>query len=85
MTFRAKELSADQKIVIERLFGAVAGNDEAISIRAVGPDAAAPEWLRRSGETAEALGVYRLSMEEIGAEIEAGRKARRSAAQSVAG
>lgn len=84
MTFRAKELSADQKVVIEGLLGRSPREDEAISIRAVGP-AAAPEWLRRSWESAEALGVDQLSGEEIDAEIEAARKARRSAAQSVAG
>jgi hypothetical protein len=84
MTFRAKELSVDQKTVIEGLLGRSLGEDEAISIRAVGSDAA-PEWLRRSWESAEALGVDRLAMEEIDAEIEAARKARRSAVPSVAG
>ena len=47
MTFRAKELLADQKTVIERLLGRSLGEDEAISIRSVGSDAA-PEWLRQS-------------------------------------
>lgn len=80
MTFRAKELSVDQKTVIEGLLGRSLGEDEAISIRAVGSDAA-PEWLRHSWESAEALGVDRLSMEEI----EAAREARPSDVQSVAG
>jgi hypothetical protein len=77
MTFRAKELSADQKTVIEGLLGRSLGEDEAISIRAVGPGAA-PEWLRRSWQSAERIGVDGLSMEEI----DAARRARR---QSVAG
>ena len=77
MTFRAKELSADQKTVIEGLCSL--GEDEAISIRVVGSDAAgmaAPVM-----ESAKALGVDQLSVDEIDAEIEAARKARRSAAQ----
>ncbi len=81
MTFRAKELSVDQKTVIEGLLGRSLGEDEAISIRAVGSDAG-PEWLRRSWESAEALGVDRLSMEEIDAEIAAARKTRRSVPHS---
>ncbi len=84
MTFRAKELSVDQKTAIEGLLGRSLGEDEAISIRAVGSDAA-PEWLRGSWESAEALGVDRLSMEEIDAEIDAARRTRRSTAQPVAG
>lgn len=80
MTFRAKELSADQKTVIEGLLGRSLGEDESISIRVVGSDAA-PEWLRQSWESAKALGVDQLSVDEIDAEIEAARKARRSAAQ----
>jgi hypothetical protein len=84
MTFRARELSADQKTVIEGLLGRALGDDEAISIRAVASDAT-PEWLRQSWESAKALGVDQLSMDEIDAEIEAARKGRRSGVQSVAG
>ncbi len=84
MTFRAKELSADQKTVIEGLLGRSLGEDEAISIRAVGADDA-PEWLRESWESAKALGVDGLSMDEIDTEIEAARRSRRSDFQSVAG
>jgi len=58
--------------------------DEVVSIRAVGPDAA-PEWLRRSWERAKALGVNQLSMDEIDAEIEAARRSRRSNVPAVAG
>jgi plasmid stability protein len=37
----------------------------------------APEWLRKSWETAKQAGLDQLSMEEIDAEIAAARKARR--------
>jgi hypothetical protein len=37
----------------------------------------APEWLRKSWETAKEAGVDHLSAEEIDAEIAAARKARR--------
>ncbi|AXC09491.1 hypothetical protein ACPOL_0104 [Acidisarcina polymorpha] len=84
MTFRARELSVDQKMVIEELSGRSLGDDEAISIRAVGSNAA-PEWLRQSWESAEALGVDRLCMEEIDGEIDAARRARRSDVQFIAG
>lgn len=76
MTFSAKELSVDQKTVIEGHLGRLLGEDEAVSLRTVGTESV-PEWLRRSWQSAEALGVG-LSMEEIDAEIEAARKARRS-------
>ncbi len=38
-----------------------------------------PEWLQKSWETANAVGLDRLSAEEIDAEISAARKARREA------
>jgi hypothetical protein len=38
----------------------------------------APEWLRRSWESAKLAGLDRLSMEEIDAEIAAARKERRA-------
>jgi plasmid stability protein len=37
----------------------------------------APDWLRESWETAKQTGVNQLSMDEIDAEINAARKARR--------
>ena len=39
----------------------------------------APDWLRKSWESAQKTGVNRLSMDEIDAEIAAARKARRDA------
>jgi hypothetical protein len=84
MTFAAKELSVDQKSVIEGLLGRALGEDETVSIRAMAPDSA-PEWLRRSWESAAALGVDRPSVEEIDAEIDAARRSRRAGVQSVAG
>jgi len=70
--------------VIEELLGRSLGEDEVVSVRAVGRDAA-PEWLRHSWESAKALGVDQLSMDEIDAEIEAARRSRRSNVPSVAG
>lgn len=85
MTFAAKELSDDQKSVIEGPLGRALGEDETVTIRAVASEDA-PEWLRRSWESARALGVEWLSMEEIDAEIDAARRSLRpSKAQSVAG
>jgi len=72
---RARDLSPDQKIAIESLLGRAIAEDEAISIRTIAP-ASAPEWIQKSWESAERLGLDRLSMEEIDAEIEAARKAR---------
>ena len=76
MIHRAKDLSPNQKMAIESLLGRVVAEDEAISIRTVNP-ASAPEWLQKSWESAKELGLDRLSMEEIDAEIDAARKARR--------
>jgi len=49
-------------------------------VRAVTPSSA-PEWLRKSWESAARLGLDRLSMEEIDAEIAAARKAGRNRRQ----
>jgi hypothetical protein len=76
MIHRAKDLSPNQKTAIESLLGRVVAEDEAISIRAVS-SAAAPEWLQKSWETAKRLRLDQLSMEEIDAQIDAARKARR--------
>jgi hypothetical protein len=43
----------------------------------------APEWLQKSWESAKRLGLDRLSMEEIDAEIDAARKARRNRQQPL--
>jgi hypothetical protein len=74
MIHRAKDLSRDQKMAIESLLGRVVAEDEAISIRTVTP---APEWLRKSWDSAKRLDLDGLSMEEIDAEIDAARKASR--------
>ncbi len=76
MIHRAKDLSPNQKMAIESLLGRVVTEDEAISIRTVSP-ASVPEWLQKCWESAKELGLDRLSMEEIDAEIDAARKARR--------
>ena len=77
MIRKAKDLSPDQKVVIENLLGRVVAEDEAISIRAV-PPVSAPEWLQQSWDSARRLELDQLSMEEIEAEIDSARKAWRS-------
>ena len=64
-------------MVIESLLGRLVSEDEAISIRTMAP-ASAPEWLRESWESAKRIGLDQLSPEEIEAEINAARKARRN-------
>ncbi len=86
MIHKAKDLSQEQKIAIESLLGRAVAENEAISVRAVPIDegdsfantTSAPEWLQKSWASAKGLGLDRLSMEEIDAEIRAARKARRS-------
>jgi hypothetical protein len=75
MIHKAKDLSPDQKMAIESLLGRSVAEDEAISIRTLA-SASAPEWLQKSWESAKRLGLDRLSMDEIDAEIDAARKAR---------
>jgi len=77
MIHKAKDLSPDQKMAIESLLGRSVAEDEAISIRAIA-SASAPGWLQESWESAKRLGVDRLSLQEIDAEIDAARKARRN-------
>jgi hypothetical protein len=72
----ARDLSADQKLVIESLLGRPISEDEQISIRAL-PPPSAPEWLEQSWDSAERLGLDRLSMDEIDSEIAAARQDRR--------
>ena len=76
MIHKAKDLSPDQKIVIENLLGRSISADEAISIHAI-PSMPAPGWLQRSWESAKQEGLDQLTMEEIDEEIAAARKARR--------
>jgi hypothetical protein len=76
MTYKAKDLSPDQKVVIESLLGRSIAENEEISIRATSPSSA-PEWLQSSWQSAQEQGLDRLSVEEIDGEIAAARKARR--------
>ena len=80
MIHKAKDLSRDQRTVVEGLLGRPVSEDEAISVRAVALSSA-PEWLRKSWESAVRLGLDRLSAEEIDVEIAAARKARRDRQQ----
>ena len=80
MIHKAKDLSPDQKMAIESLLGRSVAEDEAISIRMLSA-LSAPEWLQKSWESANQLGLDRLSLEEIDAEINAARKARRNRQQ----
>jgi hypothetical protein len=74
MIHKAKDLSPDQKMAIESLLGRSVSEDDAISIRTLGPGSA-PEWLQKSWESAKRQGLDRLSRDEIDAEIVAARKA----------
>jgi len=67
-------------MAIESLLGRSVAEDEAISIRTLAA-ASAPERLQQSWETAKCAGLDRLSIEEIDAEIDAARKARRNRQQ----
>jgi hypothetical protein len=80
MIHKAKDLSSEQKVAIESLLGRSVAEDEAISIRTLA-SASAPEWLQQSWESAKRAGLDRLSIEEIDAEIDAARKARRNRQQ----
>jgi hypothetical protein len=76
MIHKAKDLSPDQKIAIEGLLGRSVAESESISVRALA-SGSEPEWLKQSWESARRFGLDRLSPEEIDAEIEAARRARR--------
>ena len=75
MIHSAKDLSPDQKTVLESLLGRAIAENEAVSVRA-SESPSAPDWLRKSWESAEQQGVSNLSPEEIDAEIAAARAAR---------
>jgi hypothetical protein len=80
MIHKARDLSPDQKMAIESLLGRSVAEDEAISISTTA-SASAPEWLQKSWESAKRLGLDQLSTEQIDAEIDAARKARRNPQQ----
>jgi hypothetical protein len=76
MTYEVKNLSAQQKAVIESLLQRELAEDETVQIAAIAP-LSAPAWLENSWESAKRQGVDNLSDREIDAEIAAARKARR--------
>ena len=76
MIHKAKDLSPDQRLAIESLLGRSIGENEEIIIRTAGAPSA-PEWLKRTWDSAQDQGLDQLSAEEIDAEIAAVRKARR--------
>ena len=76
MVHKAKDLSPDQRLAIETLLGRAIGEHEEIIIRTAGASSA-PEWLKRSWDSAQEQGLDQLSAEEIDNEITAVRKARR--------
>jgi hypothetical protein len=88
MIHKAKDLSPEEQVAIERLLGRAVEEDEAISVRAFRLDEIdalteanskpAPDWLEDSWKTAKQLGVDHLSMEEIDTEIKASRDNRRA-------
>ena len=82
MIHKAKDLSPDQRMAIESLLGRTVAEGEAISIRTMA-SYSAPDWLQESWESAKRLGLDRLSVEEIDAEIAAARKTRRNRNQPV--
>lgn len=76
MIHKAKDLSPDQRLAIESLLGRAIGENEEIIIHTAGASSA-PEWLKRSWDSAQEQGLDQLCTEEIDAEIAAVRKARR--------
>src|SRR5437879_13124854 len=72
MTLKAKDLSPDQKMVVESLLGRSIAENEEISIRAT-TSPSVPEWLQTSWKSAQEQGLDQLSVEEIDAEIAAAR------------
>jgi len=76
MIHKAKNLSPDQRLAIESLLGRSIDENEEIIIGTT-DSPIAPEWLKRSWESAQEQELDRLSAEEIDAEIAAVRKARR--------
>jgi hypothetical protein len=82
MVHKAKDLSPEQRMAIEGLLGRPVAEGEVISVRAWS-SVSAPAWLQESWESAKRLGLDELSAEEIDAEIDAARKARRDRQQPV--
>jgi hypothetical protein len=76
MIHKVKDLSPDQRLTLEGLLGCAIGEHEHISIRSIASPCA-PDWLKKSWETAQEEGLDRLSEEEIEAETAAARNSRR--------
>jgi hypothetical protein len=75
MIHKTKDLSDNERMVLEGLLGRSMSEDDCVSIRTK-PDASAPEWLRASWDSARESGLDQLSMDEIDAEIAAVRQQR---------
>jgi hypothetical protein len=75
-----KDLSPDQRHVIESLLGHPVSEEGQVSVNTV-PAPPAPEWLRSIQQNAREKGLDRLSAEEIDAEIAASRRERRERTQ----
>ena len=73
MIHSVKDLSPDQKLVIESLLGRPISEGEQVSVRTV---PASPEWLMTIQQDSRKKGTDRLTMEEIDAEIAAARRER---------
>jgi hypothetical protein len=73
MIHSVKDLSPDQKLVIESLLGRPISEGEQVSVRSV---PASPEWLTSIQQDASNKGTDKLTMEEIDAEIGAMRRER---------
>jgi hypothetical protein len=73
MIHSVKDLSADQKLVIESLLGRPISEGEQVSVRTV---PASPEWLASIQQDSRKKGTDKLTVEEIDAEIATVRRER---------
>jgi hypothetical protein len=80
MIHKAKDLSPDEKTLVEGLLGRPFSEDEAFIIRTV-DTASAPDWLQASWDSARQSGVDQITPAEIEAEIAAARQDRRNGTQ----
>ena len=76
MTLLTIELPEEQKALLAAKAQAKGLSPEEYAQQVLEHDLV-PEWLRNSWETSKAVGLDQLSTEEIDAEIDAARKARR--------
>jgi len=73
MIHSVKDLSPDQKLVIESLLGRPISEGEQVSVRTV---PASPEWLMSIQQDSKKNGTDKLTLEEIDAEIAAAQRDR---------